>query len=86
MKFTFLQLRAAVPLYRVVFKEYVLFGQYSQSDCDGLGSFGHGGDTCCSTILFVLFGWVVSVNLALKIQAAVLYNVCTVGDDHTKTI
>ena len=60
--------------------------QYSQSDCDGLGSFGHGGDTCCSTILFVLFGWVVPVNLGLKIQAAVLYNVCTVGDDHTKTI
>ena len=76
MKFTFLQLRAAVPLYRVVFKEYVLFVQYSQSDCDGLGSFGHGGDTCCGTIFLVLFGRVLSVNLALKIQAAVLYNVC----------
>ena len=61
--------------------EYVLFVQYSQSYCDGLESFGHGGDTCCSTILFVLIGWVVSVNLDLKLQAAVLYNVCTVGDD-----
>ena len=60
--------------------------QYSHSNCDGLGSFGHGGDTCCGTIFLVLFGLVLSVNLALKIQAAVQYNVCTVGDKDTKTI
>ena len=76
MKFTFLQLHAVVSLCRVIFKEYLLFVQYSQSDCDGLGWFGHVGDTCCSTILFVLVGWVLSVNLALNLQAAVPYNVC----------
>jgi hypothetical protein len=56
--------------------KYVLFVPYSQSNTDGLGSFGHGGDTCCGTIFLVLFGWVISVNLGLNLQSAVLYNVC----------